>query len=96
MDIELDGNKILTEADLHTALDQALDFGPYYGRNLYALRDSLSYNVAGPLRLIWKDHEVSRKAIGSPRFDLIIAILDDVVRSDADAATTDAFTYMLA
>ena len=37
MRVTIDGAQIRTHADLHNALGDLLDFGPYYGHNLNAL-----------------------------------------------------------
>ncbi len=95
MDVQLDGTAILTEDDLHDALDRALDFGPYYGRNLDALWDSLNYNVEGPIRIIWHDHAVSRHSLGEGLFGRILMVFDFVAASDRDSGINAPLSYEL-
>ncbi len=96
MNLELDGTTILTEDDLHDALDRALGFGPYYWRNLYAFRDRLNYDVERPLLIIWRNHKASRKAMGRKQFRMILTILGDVIDSDVEANVKPPFAYVLA
>ncbi|MFI6332427.1 barstar family protein [Micromonospora chersina] len=49
--VVIDGREVRTEGDLHRLLGRALDFGPYYGSNLDALRDRLEWDV--PARSEW-------------------------------------------
>ncbi len=96
MNLELDGTAILSENDLHDVLDRALDFGPYYGRNLYALRDRLNYDVERPLQIVWRHHEVSRDSMGRERFQMILTIFQHVIDSDLEANVKSPFSYVLA
>lgn len=96
MDVELDGTTILTEDDLHDVLDRALDFGPYYGRNLSALHDRLNYDIEGPVRIVWRNHTVSKHAIGEERFARIVKVFRAVVDSDIEAGFDPPFAYVLA
>ena len=95
MDLQIDGATILSEGDLHDVLDRALDFGPYYGRNLYALRDRLNYDVERPLRIVWLNHHLSRRAMGD-RFGMIVNIFQHVIDSDVEAHVDSPFAYILA
>ena len=71
------------------------DFGPYYGRNLSALRDRLSTDVERPVHLLWHDAELSRAQLGADLFDRIRRILDDVVAQDEGFGWDERFTYEL-
>jgi ribonuclease inhibitor len=85
----------MTEADLHEKLAEALDFGPYYGRNLAALWDRLTVDVPRPVTLVWEEASESRKNLGAELFDKIVKLFDDVRRLDADAGLVDSFNYKI-
>jgi ribonuclease inhibitor len=93
--IHIDGKKIETEGELHDVLASLLDFGPYYGRNLPALRDRLLTDVERPVKLVWDNSALSRKAIGHMAFDKVIAIFDEAVKEDLDFKWVDRFEYEL-
>ncbi|WNG33076.1 barnase inhibitor [Archangium violaceum] len=92
--VELDGSRIKSERDFHEQLSRKLDFGPYYGRNLDALWDRLSADVERPVKLIWKDAEVSRLALGAV-FDRIVSILRRVEEQDRTFGLAERFEFEL-
>lgn len=92
--VELDGNRLRSERDFHEQLARKLDFGPYYGRNLDALWDRLSADVERPVKLVWKDAEVSRLALG-PVFDRIVNILRRVEEQDRTCGLQERFEFEL-
>ena len=47
----LDGEKIISNADLHECFAAALDFPEYYGKNLDALHDALT-DITEPVTVI--------------------------------------------
>ena len=81
MKVEIKGIEIKTEKDFHKAISSALNFGPYYGDNLDALWDILTTDIERPVMLIWKDSNLSKKAMGKD-FDNIINILKKVSEQD--------------
>jgi ribonuclease inhibitor len=92
--VELDGGRIRSERDFHEQLSSKLDFGPYYGRNLDALWDRLSADVERPVKLVWKDAEVSRRALGAV-FDRIVGILKRVEEQDRAWGLQERFEFEL-
>ncbi|MBA0169557.1 barstar family protein [Pectobacterium sp. CFBP8739] len=92
--IILDGLSIRTEADFHRALSDLLDFGPYYGRNLDALKDRLCNDVERPVTLIWQNAGQSRAYLGDA-FDKITAILEKVKEQDIAFNFDEKFDYVL-
>jgi ribonuclease inhibitor len=92
MRIEIDGATILTESDLHDALADALNFGPYYGRNLDALWDRLSTDIERPVELTWRDSVTSRRAMGETVFASVSELLIKVMRQDESLNLQDRFT----
>ncbi|VWX30447.1 Barstar (fragment) [Moraxellaceae bacterium 17A] len=49
MEIEIRGNEIFSDKDFHNQLAKALNVEQYYGKNLDALWDLLSFNIERPL-----------------------------------------------
>ncbi|WP_395744742.1 barstar family protein [Prosthecobacter sp.] len=95
MEIHIEGKKISTEGELHTSLANLLDFGPYYGRNLAALRDRLLTDVERPITLIWDDSAISKRFMGSTLFGKITAIFNEAVKQDLDFKMDERFVYEL-
>ncbi|WP_229068813.1 barstar family protein [Actinoplanes sp. DH11] len=90
--VVLRGREIASELDLHRALAAALDFGPYYGKNLDALWDRLTTDVERPVHLVWQESSESRRQLGDELFDKIVALLRDVAASDVTAGYAERFT----
>jgi ribonuclease inhibitor len=95
MEFILDGTCIHTEIDLHRVLSEAFEFGPYYGRNLAALRDRLATDVERPVKIVWKNSEASRHQLGDDLFNKITEIFDFVADQDASFGWEDRFGYVL-
>lgn len=57
----IDGVRVETPAELHTAIDDALVFPPYYGRNLDALAECLA-DCDGAQVLLWDSWGVLARA----------------------------------
>ena len=74
MQVEINGKDIHNIEQFHQHISQALDLGSYYGKNLNALWDSLSANVERPLKLVWRDSNVSRQYLGEEAFEMIVNI----------------------
>lgn len=93
--VKVPGDQIRSEAGLHAFLARELDFGPFYGRNLAAMRDRLLTDVERPMHLIWKESDASRSALGNELWARIIAIFDQAVAQDEGYGWTERFTYEL-
>jgi ribonuclease inhibitor len=91
---EIDGNQITTEMDFHKQISKALDFSSYYGENLDALWDVLSSDIERPLKLNWKNSEISRKAMPL-EYKRIIDLLRKVVDQDIKFGWEDRFEIEL-
>lgn len=61
MIIELDGEKISTEAEFHNHLAKLLNIENFYGYNLDALWDLLGTSVERPIKIIWKNSQISKQ-----------------------------------
>ncbi|GAA2405737.1 hypothetical protein GCM10010433_00170 [Streptomyces pulveraceus] len=92
MRIEIDGAEIRSERDLHDFLSRALDFGSYYGANLSALWDRLSTDVERPVEIVWKESELSRRALGENEFEKIRDLLLRVQSQDESFGWPDRFS----
>ncbi|AME07404.1 barstar family protein [Bacillus siamensis] len=67
----IDGKDITSTEALHRILKDKLDFPDYYGENLNALWDCLTGWIEYPLTLVWKNFEISQKALGSDADDVL-------------------------
>ncbi|MBB4692296.1 barstar family protein [Paractinoplanes abujensis] len=95
MRVEMDGDRIASEADVHRQLAALLDFGPYYGKNLDALWDRLTTDVPRPVHLVWTAAAASRAAMGAFAFERVDRVLRQVAERDAHREPADRFTYEL-
>lgn len=93
-EIILDGENIESEHDFHKVMSVLLDFGPYYGDNLDALRDRLSNDVERPVTIIWKNSEQSKKYLGEC-FDKIVKIFEQTKQQDIRFNWDEKFDYIL-
>ncbi|WP_431642933.1 barstar family protein [Enterobacter mori] len=93
-EIILDGNRIHSTEDFHDLLSQALDFGPYYGKNLNALWDRLSTDVERPVKIIWLNSKLSREYLGE-YFDKIIQVFEQTKQQDIRFNWDERFDYIL-
>ncbi len=94
MDIILDGDAILNEAQFHQLIGSLFDIASFYGCNIDALWDLLSTDVERPITIVWKHSDASRKRLGST-FDLIISVFDRVKTQDASLELPAKFDYRL-
>jgi RNAse (barnase) inhibitor barstar len=67
----IDGTQVMTLEDFWRVIGEAVNGpGGYFGSNLDALADSLSggpgYPDDGDFIIEWRDHELSRRALGYP------------------------------
>ncbi|OMQ20229.1 MULTISPECIES: barstar family protein [Serratia] len=93
-EVILDGASIKTEPDFHKIMSTLLDFGPYYGKNLDALRDRLSNDVERPVTIIWLNSEQSRSCLGEC-FDKIVQIFEQTKQQDIQFNWDEKFDYIL-
>ena len=76
----LDGEKILSHADLHRAFAQALEFPEYYGKNLDALRDCLT-DETEPVGVIAVHADLLREHMGR-RWKPFLRLMDDLTKDE--------------
>lgn len=94
MDVTLEGKRIKCEMDFHRALCEQLDFGPYYGNNLAALRDRLANDIERPITLTWLDSEFSRAAMGDDLYNRVVEILRYVEHQDKSYSWEKRFVFV--
>ena len=68
---------------LYDELARQLGFPPHFGRNLDALWDVLTSDVAGPLEIVWEKPELSRASLGDD-YPRLVALLEEAVAERGD------------
>ena len=91
--VVIPGDRVQTPMDLHRQLADALDFGPYYGKNLSALRDELTTNVERPVHIVWAHAAESRRALGDEFFDKVVALIRDAAQRDSELPRPNKLTF---
>ncbi len=81
----IEGAHLRSVADVYDALAAQLDLPAHLGRNLDALWDALSTDLAGPVEIVWRDAAASRTTLG-PEADRLIALLREVAAARDDIA----------
>ena len=79
---------IRTLAQFYDELARQFAFPPHFGRNLDALWDVLSGEVAGPFEIVWEGSAQAQANLGVD-FAKLIILLNDL------AAERDDFTFTL-
>ena len=76
----LDGEKILSNADLHRTFAETLDFPEYYGNNLDALRDCLT-ETEGPVCVAAVNTDLLSEHVGR-RWKSFLRLMDDLTEEE--------------
>jgi len=84
----LDGKTMRSLADLYDQLSAGLLLPEHFGRNLDALWDVLSGDVAGPFAIHWRHAAVSRQSLGQD-FRRVAKLFQDLEKE------RDDFTLMI-
>jgi len=79
----LEGKAVHSPERFYGELSAQLSFPGHFGRNLDALWDVLTADIEGPVEVVWKDPESSRKAMG-PDFERIVEVLRKVAGKRKD------------
>lgn len=74
--VRLDASHDTLDA-IYSAFQKQLSLPGHFGRNLDALYDALTADVAGPVEIVWKDHAWVRPKLG-PDYDRLITTLREV------------------
>ena len=93
--IVLNGENIHSESDFHKQIATLLGFSQYYGENLDALWDCLSYDVERPVLIIWNNSDCSKRQLGEMTFNNIIIIFQLVKEQDIDSNLTEKINFEL-
>ncbi len=86
-EFSLSGKSIRSMEDFYTEVSRELKFPEHFGRNLDALWDVLTADIAGPIHLIWDDSAVSQQSMGKD-FDKICALLKNEKKERDDFQVT--------
>jgi ribonuclease inhibitor len=85
----LDGKKIASRNDFYDELKRSkLPLPSHFGRNLDALWDVLTADLAGPLEIIWNASGSSRSAMGNEEHDQLVRLLLDAAVERDDLKVT--------
>ena len=79
----LHGQTIHSLDTFYDEVTRQLDLPAYFGRNLDALWDVLTTDIAGPVDLVWEHAEASRQAMGEA-FDRVAEVLQAVAEERDD------------
>jgi ribonuclease inhibitor len=79
----LDGKTIRSLDDLYDQLSIRLSLPEHFGRNLDALWDALSTDVADSFEIVWKHARHSKKLMGKD-FDRAVKLLKDLQKERGD------------
>lgn len=80
--VELNGSTIINKQTFHEEIERFFNL-PYYGENLNALWEVLSYEAVRPLTIVWKNADISKNAMGV-YFDKIIATFERTKQEDIE------------
>ncbi len=84
----LQGKKIDSREAFYAAVARGLRLPGHFGRNLDALWDALTGDVAGPVEIVWKDADASRRSMGARAQDPLVRLLLDAAAEREDLKVT--------
>jgi ribonuclease inhibitor len=73
----LNGQGIHSLDDFYDEISRQLSLPAYFGRNLDALWDVLSTDVEGPVEIIWRNAQASKRAMGED-FEKVLKVLKEL------------------
>jgi ribonuclease inhibitor len=82
-EVVFDSSHVERLDQLHSELARIFDFPDYYGANLDALYDCLSGDVALPLRIIWKNYNITRSKLGKD-VEKVLKVMKDFAKEEPD------------
>jgi len=82
-EVIFDTSQIDSVDQLHAELARRLDFPAHYGRNLDALYDCLSGEMALPLKILWKNYRSTRLRLGKD-IAKILKVMKDFSQEEPD------------
>ena len=84
---KLPGRSIRSIEEFYDAIARKLQLPEYFGRNLDALWDVLTTDIAGPVEIVWEDSAASKKSMGKD-FEKVLTLLRDVEKERDDFEVT--------
>ncbi|XVU27146.1 barstar family protein [Actinoplanes sp. CA-054009] len=93
--VVIDGRFVLDEADLQARLAGAFGYGPFYRRDLAALRDLLTAGDPRPLELTWIHADAIRLALGATVFRAYLAAFESIEVADERKPWDQRFIFRL-
>ncbi|MDX5386420.1 MAG: barstar family protein [Marinobacter sp.] len=94
MRVVMNGREILSEADFHNKISEAMNFPSYYGKNLDALWDVLSTDIERPVTLVWENADSSKESMGNS-FAKIVDLLNRVMAQDEEWGLDERFEVVI-
>jgi len=94
-EVIIDGVMVREPDDVHRILDASLGFGPYYGSNFSALWDTLTANVERPVRIIWRNAEISRQNLGDEQFGTFVNLFRNAAERDVKRPPNERLEFVL-
>ena len=82
-EVVFDSSHVENIDQLHSELAGIFDFPDYYGANLDALYDCLSGDIALPLRIIWKNYNITRLRLGKDA-EKVLKVMKDFAKEEPD------------
>lgn len=79
----LNGRVIRSLDDLYDQLIKQLALPAHFGRNLDALFDVLSTDVAGPFKIVWKHSDESKESMGRD-FNRVVKLFKELEKERDD------------
>lgn len=83
----LEGAELADLNAVYDALAAQLGFPAHFGRNLDALWDVLTTDIAGPIEIEWRDMKAAHRRLG-PDFDRLARLFDGLTTTRRDIRIT--------
>ena len=83
----LEGAELADLNAVYDALAAQLGFPAHFGRNLDALWDVLTTDIAGPIEIEWRDMAAAHRRLGQD-FDRLARLFDDLTTARRDIRIT--------
>jgi len=81
--VTINGEQVVTIEQFYDTLEKQLQLPTHFGRNLDALWDVLTGDVAGPVEIVWENAGLSRTRMGEMA-DELFSLLNEVAEERPD------------